>query len=209
MADLDFLDTLGTSRTKGMVTLTNVESVLYEWAGELIKDAQDNLNKSASVASGKLASTMKILPIKFAGSVYTLKISLEDYYDFINKGVSGTENKRNSPYSFKSKYPSKAMALQILRWLRQGTNKVRDSKPQKKAYGKLEKKNKGLSGMVNKADSLKSLAYAVSTNIKKKGIKATHFLDNALEKNYPELKKRIEKALKDDVTIVIRQLNVE
>ena len=149
MADLDFLDTLGTSRTKGMVTLTNVESVLYEWAGELIKDAQDNLNKSASVASGKLASTMKILPIKFAGSVYTLKISLEDYYDFINKGVSGTENKRNSPYSFKSKYPSKAMALQILRWLRQGTNKVRDSKPQKKAYGKLEKKNKGLSGMVS------------------------------------------------------------
>ena len=209
MADLDFLDTLGTKRSKGMVTLTNVESVLYEWAGELIKDAQDNLNKSASVASGKLASTMKILPIKFAGSVYTLKISLEDYYDFINKGVSGTENKRNSPYSFKSKYPSKAMALQILRWLRQGTNKVRDSKPQKKAYGKLEKKNKGLSGMVNKADSLKSLAYAVSTNIKKKGIKATHFLDNALEKNYPELKKRIEKALKDDVTIVIRQLNVE
>lgn len=192
-----------------MVTLTNVESVLYEWAGELIKDAQDNLNKTSSVASGKLSSTMKILPIKFAGSVYTLKISLEEYYDFINKGVSGVESKINSPYSFKSKYPSKQMATQILKWLRQGTNKVRDSKPQKKTYGKLEKKNKGLSSMVNKTDSLKSLAYAVSTNIKKKGIKATHFLDKAVEKNYPELKKRIEKALKDDVTIVIRQLNVE
>ena len=78
------------------MTLTNVESILYEWAGELIKDAQDNLNKSASVASGKQASTMKILPIKFAGSVYTLKISLEDYYDFINKGVAVQKTKETA-----------------------------------------------------------------------------------------------------------------
>lgn len=207
--NLDFLDSIGTSRNEATVSLSNIEFVLYDWASKVIQDAQANLEKGANIASGALASSMKILPVEFAGSIYVLQITLADYYDFINKGVSGTENKRNSPYSFKNNYVGKPMALALLKWLRQGANKVRDTKPKKKAYGKLEKKNKGLAKLVNKTDSLKSLAYAVATSIKKKGIKPTHFLDNAVEKNYPLLKKQLEQALKNEVSVMVRQINIE
>lgn len=208
-SNLDFLDSIGTKRSSTTVTISSIESILYDWAGKVIQDAQAILEKSGSIASGKLSSNIKILPVEFAGSKYVLKVSLQDYYDFINKGVSGTENKRNSPYSFKTSRPSKAMATQILKWLRQGTNKVRDKKPRNKSYGVLEKKNKGLAKIVNETESLKSVAYAISTSIKKKGIRATHFLDDAVSKNYPLLKKQLEKALKDDIGIVVRQINVE
>lgn len=216
-SNLDFLYSIGTKRSSTTVTISSIESILYDWAGKAIEDAQNNLDKKANVASGKLSSSMKILPVEFAGSKYVLKVTLEDYYDFINKGVRGAIDSTNapqSPYQFKNKYPSKKMALAILKWFRQGTNKSRDNRTKKNysVWGlknNLEKKNRRLYDSVKKADSLKSLAYATASNIKAYGIKTTHFLDNAVSKNYPLLKKQLEKALKDDIGIMVRQINIE
>lgn len=200
----DFLDRLGTDKKSEAVSLNNVEAVLFDFGQNFITTAQKNLEKTASVASGGLSDSLK-LKIKFAGNIYRLTVSVKDYYDFINKGVSGTENKFASPYSFKTIYPSKAMVTAIQGWLAQGKIKT-TSRDIKKygTYGKLEAKNRSLA-----PPNPRSIAYAVSTSIKKHGIKPTHFFDNAFTSTYPQLKKDLAKALKEDFRIVVRQINTE
>lgn len=201
MADLDFINGLGTSKKTEAISLDNIEAVLFDFAQNYISEAQNNLERSASVAIGTLSSIKQ--KIKFAGNVYTLSVSLADYYDFINKGVSGIENKFPSPYSFKTIYPSRAMVESIKQWLAHGKLKS-SSRTIKKygTYGKLEKKNLSIS-------NLNSTAYAVATSVKKKGIKPTYFLDKAFTKTYPQLKKDLAKALKKDFEVVVRQINTE
>ena len=208
MPELDFLNKLGTKKTNEGISLNNVEAVLYEFANDFISEAKKNLEKTGSVASGALSDSIKFLPISFAGSTYKLQVSLLDYYDFINKGVSGTQNKFNTPYSFKNIHPSKAMVEAIKGWLAQGKLKSshRDIK-RYGTYGKLEKKNVSITPSPER--SLRSTAYAVATSVKKKGIKPTHFFDNAFIKTYPQLKKDLAKALKEDFRIVIRNINTE
>ena len=49
--NLDFLDSIGTSRNEATVSLSNIEFVLYDWASKVIQDAQANLEKGANIAS--------------------------------------------------------------------------------------------------------------------------------------------------------------
>ena len=53
--------------------------------------------------SGKLRSTVRFTTVIF-GETFTTELYLQDYYDFINKGVRGAESSERapgSPYSYK------------------------------------------------------------------------------------------------------------
>jgi hypothetical protein len=77
--------------------------------------------------------------------------SEEDYALFRDQGVSGTETKRDTEYSFKNNYVPSAMAESIEDWMN----------------------NKGFSGIS------RSYAYATSVLLKKKGFDGIHFIDAA------------------------------
>jgi hypothetical protein len=182
-----------------------IERMLRDFGGEFITTAQKNLNKSKSIASGAI-NDIRIDLTKF-GTSYTLSLGYpksepaSKYWDFINKGVKGTKNIKadgNTPYKFNpSKKAIPISAAQ--KWL--GYNKLKVTAVKK--YKKLGVEEKAI-------DSKKSLAFMVARSIHRKGIRSTHYFDNAKKetfgKNFYEV---MEAALGKDIQIKIRQIGKE
>lgn len=191
-----FLNKPGTKDRGDDLKLSRVAESLVRMAGNLITEAQKNLNKSGSTSTGGLEESIHASDIAIDGSRLSVDILLLDRYKFIDQGVRGTESGKGK-YSFKTKYPGKKMATAILKWLRQGRNRTLSIR--KPLGGKTEKKNLRAKKMVNKSDNLKSLAYAVATNVKKKGIKPTYFFQNAIKNTEKKWKKEIANGFKLDI----------
>jgi len=182
-----------------------IERMLRDFGGDFITTAQKNLNKNKSIASGAI-NDIRIDLTKF-GTSYTLSLGYpksepaSKYWDFINKGVKGTKNTKadgNTPYKFNpSKKSIPISAAQ--KWL--GYNKLKVTAVKK--YKKLGVEEKAI-------DSKKSLAFMVARSIHRKGIRSTHYFDNAAKetfgKNFYEV---MEAALGKDIQIKIRQIGKE
>lgn len=182
-----------------------IERMLKEFGGDFVTTAQKNLIKNKSIASGDI-NDIRISMTKFATS-YTLSLGYpksepaSKYWDFINKGVKGTKNIKadgKTPYKFNpSKKAIPISAAQ--KWL--GYNKLKVTAVKK--YKKLGVEEKAIDGK-------KSLAYMVARSIHRKGIRSTHYFDNAQKevfgKNFYEV---MEAALGKDIQIKIRQIGKE
>ena len=168
-----------------------LEKVLYEY-GIAFNDAiQKNLEKSGSIASGKLAEPSFPVVKKF-GTKYVMYLGYPTgseqikYYDFVNKGVKGYKSGKpnNTPYAFKNPYPNKKMAKSILTWLSESKSKVSADNVNTNRKGGIsatENKRQSLKKVLSGTDKKKSLAYAISTSIKRKGIEQTKYFDKAIE----------------------------
>jgi hypothetical protein len=123
------------------------------------------------------------------------------YWDFINKGVKGTKNiKADSKTPYKFNPSKKSIPISAVQgWL--GYNKLKATAV--KPYRKLGVEAKAI-------DAKKSLAYVVARSIHRKGIRSTHYFDNAQKevfgKNFYEV---MEAALGKDIQIKIRQIGKE
>jgi hypothetical protein len=173
-----------------------------------------NLQKSGSISSGKLAEPAMPIITKF-GNSYVLSVGYEQgseqdkYFRFVNKGVKGVGGEGARPkqntgeYSYKTKYPNKKMATNLLLWLRKSANTSRNEKV---TITKTQRKRKKLSNVVSQADSLKSLAYAMSAAIKRDGLKATFFFDKAIKEVFnKDFIADVALAIGGDVQIQIKQ----
>ena len=190
---LSFLDGLGTKDRGDKVEFNNVGAALVELADFLITEARGNMDKNGNTATGQTASSMKAGPLQTNASKLQVDISIDSTYKFLDQGVKGVEG-GTGKYQFKTKYPNKKMALAILKWVRK-----RGIATKYKAISKTERKNQRIKRMIKKSDNLKGMAYAISTNIKKKGIKPTYFFSKAIEATKKEQKKRFADALKLDI----------
>ncbi len=189
------LDSLGSNDRGDGMDLTQSAKTLVNMAAFLITKAQQNLNKAGAEATGELESSISARDIDITGKVMSIDIELLDRYKFTDLGVNGVEVKRGSPYSFKSKKVGTQMMRSIKRWVK--TRAIRATKY--KAISKVERKDKSLSRIRKKADSQESLAYAIATNIKKKGIKPTKFFTNAVRDTEREFKKEIAAGFRIDL----------
>lgn len=188
------LDNLGSTDRGDKVTLSNSAQVLVKMADYLITEAQKNLDRKGSVATGELESSIKAKDIEIDGSKLSLDIELLDRYKFINDGVKGTEG-GTGKYQFKTNRPSKGMQKSIKAWLR-----LRGRRAMKyKAISKTERKDQGIARTRAKADSQESLAWAVATSIKKNGIKPTKFFTNAVRATEKEFKKELAAGFRLDI----------
>lgn len=190
---LSFLDGLGTKDRGDKVEFNNVGAALVELADFLITEARGNMDKNGNTATGQTASSMKASDVKTNATKLQVDISIDSTYKFLDQGVKGVEG-GTGKYQFKTKYPNKKMALAILKWVRK-----RGIATKYKAISKTEEKNQRIKSLIKKSDNLKGLAYAISTNIKKKGIKPTKFFTKAIEATKKEQKKRFAEALKLDI----------
>ncbi len=167
-----------------------LEKTLAEY-GLLFNDAViANLEKNGSISSGKLAEPSMPSVTKF-GTTYTLALGYPSdsvqikYFDYINKGVKGVKSgtPSDTPYSFKTIYPSRKMAANIFTWLNKARKQVRaDNVTYSKDGGEspTQIKRQKLKKILTEAQNKRALAYAISVNIKKKGIKQTKYFDNAI-----------------------------
>ena len=173
-----------------------------------------NLQKTGSISSGKLAEPAMPIITKF-GTSYVLSVGYEKgseqdkYFRFVNKGVKGVGGEGARPkqntgeYSYKTKYPNKKMATNLLLWLRKSANASRNEKV---TITKTQRKRKKLSNVVSQVDSLKSLAYAMSGAIKRDGLKATYFFDKTIKEVFnKDFIADVALAIGGDVQIQIKQ----
>lgn len=199
-----YLDTLG---EKPMIDgdLPLVERMLRDFGAEFIKKAQENLKTNKSVSSGAI-NDIRTQFTKF-GTTYSLSLGYpknepaSKYFDFINKGVKGTSNEKadsNTLYKFNTSKKSVPISA-IEGWL--NYNKLKTISI--KRYNKLGVELKAI-------ESKKTLAYVIARSIHKKGIRSTHYFDNAAKetfgRNFIEV---MEAVLGKDIQIKIRQLGKE
>jgi hypothetical protein len=200
-----FLKKFGNEAFGSKTELPTIEYLLALYGSEFIKEAQTNLKLTNSIASGNINDIVAKVS-KFATS-YTLSIGYpksepaSKYWDFINKGVKGTKNiKADSKTPYKFNPSKKSIPISVAqKWLGYNKLKVTAVKP----YKKLGVETKAI-------DSKKSLAYMVARSIHRKGIKSTHYFDNAtkyvFDKSFISV---METALGKDIQIKIRQIGKE
>jgi hypothetical protein len=212
---LSYLDSQGQSKNAftDVEKLEGIEKLLVLSAANFIIKVKENLNQSGRVDTGALSSEIEEGEVQAgAGSVsitvgYPADSKAAKYYDFINKGVSGTRNKIDSPYSFKNERVGGPMQFAIAKWLRRNASAGR-MEDQKKNLSAVQRKRKRLSKMVDQNKRLRSLAYAVSVSIKRKGLKKTGFFDKAAKFAFgKEFNDAVAKIIGREVVINIRNGN--
>ena len=215
-----FLKTIGEQYNLIDPTEFNIAEQMLIFYGKQFNDqVQKNLNKSGSIASGKIGDLVAPKVKKF-GNDYEMYLGYDKdnpasvYYKFINKGVRGVGGLNakpkkvasDTPYEYKTPYPNKKMATSILQWYRLGKAKT-TSETQTKKLSKTQRKNKKLKQIVNKADSLKNLAYATAAAIKRDGLKTTSYFDNAVKTVFnKDFFITMAAAFGGDVQLQIRQI---
>ena len=182
--NLEFLSSIGANREDFVTTgkMTEVDKIVAFYADKFITSVQRNLKARDKVSTGELLDVT--FDITYMGKSIVLSLGYEEgskaaeYWDYVNKGVAGVDKSLNgSPYKFKTKYANKKMALSILLWIRKNSIKPVD----KYTIKGLEKKRKSIRKMADEAKSVKKLAYAISSKIKREGIKPSKYFDDALK----------------------------
>jgi len=184
-----FLDTLGS--TKDTFRPKNLYTELFLLVGELIEQAQDNLNDADLVDTGNGSeSIVADEPIK-NGGVLSVDVLMNFYLQFHNKGVKGTRSgSSRAGYSFKNEIVSRKMYKAINDWIKRSGISTRTVKKYK-GYGKHETRRKQIAEY--------DKTYAVARAIKMRGIKDTGFLDKAITSMQAKIEDRLGVALIADI----------
>ena len=195
------------------------EQMLFFYGKQFNEVVRKNLDKSGSVASGKIGELV-IPKVRKFGNDYEMLLGYDVnnpasvYYKFVNKGVRGVGGvnarpKRvssDSPYAYKTPFPNQKMANSILQWYKLGKAKTTVD-TQKRNLTATQRKSKKLSKIVDKATSLKNLAYATASAIKRDGLRTTSYFDNAVKTVFnKEFFATMATAFGGDVQLQIRQI---
>ena len=177
--------------SEGLVTKhSTITQVLEDFGNEMQTSLKAELVKDGAYVSGDLAEQIEFTSV-INGEGFVFSLRLKDYYDYVNKGVSGTDKKRNTPYSYMSS--SKIPFYFAKQWMNnKGLFKTKGSTIT------------SLAGKQYKVGSKDSQAFAMARSWKEHGTKATHFYDNVVtEARLDKLKKDLASAAAGDLKTVI------
>ena len=177
--------------SEGLVTKhSTITQVLEDFGNEMQKELKAELVKDGAYVSGDLAEQIEFTSV-INGEGFVFSLRLKDYYDYVNKGVSGTDRKRNTPYSYMQS--SKIPFYFAKQWM--------NNKGMFVAKGTTIT---SLAGKQYKAGSKDSQAFAMARSWKEKGTKATHFYDNVVtEARLDKLRKDLASEAAGDLKTVI------
>ena len=178
--------------SEGIVTKhSTISQVLEDFGNEMQKDLKAELVKDGAYVSGDLAEQIEFTSV-INGEGFVFSLRLKDYYDYVNKGVSGTDRKRNTPYSYMSS--SKIPFYFAKQWM----NNKGLFLPKGTAFTSLATRK------TYKVGSKDSQAFAMARSWKEKGTKGNHFYDNVVtEARLDKLRKDLASAAAGDLKTVI------
>lgn len=189
-----------------------IEQTIIRFASIFIKRVQDNLNKANKVDTGTLSTDIAQGDLIKSGTEYSLEIGYPKssdgakYYDFVNKGVKGFKSgSPNSPYSFKSAYPSinGPMVTAIQKWVKRNALSQR-KETQKYNLSSTQNKRKSVAQL----NTGRTTAYLIARKIKQRGLPKTGFFDNAIDEVFnQQFYDKMAKALGADIRVYINQAN--
>lgn len=152
----EFLESIGRAKTELGSASSPVGKVVQIFATDMIKVMKDNL--ASRNATGSLSQSLGFDFKTIDGNV-ELDFFANDYWDFINSGVDGTENTFGSPYSFSQIAKTQSSGLtfkeSLTLWM-------------------------ASKGIVPEDGDFNSLAFVMMRSIKLNGITPNHFVDEAL-----------------------------
>ena len=156
--------------------LTNTKESLEKFRKFVAQQSRSRLSKARKNDSKglykKLDGVLKVSPNSF-------KLSWNlGYGNFQDKGVSGTEKKYDTPYSYKSKMPP---IKPLADWAKRKGIKLRDEK------GKFKK------------GGYKTLGFLIARSIQRKGIKPSLFFTKPFEQGFKKLPDELLEAYGLDV----------
>lgn len=170
-----------------------IEEVLIKYATLIADDASENLNRinkygSDSNASGRLQKSITVSPVKFAGGVYSIEISLLEYYKWVNEG---RPRGKRPPISA------------IKQWIIQKQLRLDDGGVTKNGYKRdgtlISKSKKKVQLGKSKVNILDAVAYKIAARIGARGTEPTNFWSDAINRNKEALYKAMAEAFKQDV----------
>jgi hypothetical protein len=149
---------------------------LNDFAKYVIQQSRSNLSKGNKNVDKKLYNSLD-KQIEVGANSFRLAFLMENYGEFQDKGVSGTQRKYNTPFSYKSKRPP---LKPILDWVSKRRFQFRNRE-------------------TGKFMSFKSTAYLVAGGILKNGIKPSLFFTKPFEKAFERLPDELVEAYGLDV----------
>jgi hypothetical protein len=149
---------------------------LNDFAKYVIQQSRSNLSKGNKNVDKKLYNSLD-KQIEVGANSFRLAFLMENYGEFQDKGVSGTQRKYNTPFSYKGKRPP---LKPIQDWVTKRRFQFRD-----RSTGKFM--------------SFKSTAYLVAGGILKNGIKPSLFFTKPFEKAFERLPDELVEAYGLDV----------
>ena len=145
--------------------LKETQKVLEAFKDFVIQQARTRLTKNNKNVSKELYNSLKG-NIKVMPNSIAVDFEMEDYGIFQDKGVSGTEKKYNTPYSYKSKMPP---IKPLAKWAQSKNIRLRDEQ------GKYKKGN------------YNTIGYLIARGIYRKGIKPSLFFTKPFEQGFKKL----------------------
>lgn len=170
---------------------STIRQVLEDFGEEMITDLKAQLLKTDSYVSGDLAEQIDFTAV-VNGQGYLFQLRLKDYYDYVNKGVSGTDKKRNTPYSYMS--ASKIPFYFAKQWM----NNKGLFLPKGTAFSSLATRK------TYKVGDKDSQAFAMARSWKQNGIRGNHFYDKVVtDARIDKLQKDLAEAGAKDISTII------
>ena len=145
--------------------LTKTQEALEAFKSFVIQQARTRLSKQRKNVSKGLYDSLKGKVKEMPNSI-SVEFEMEEYGLYQDKGVSGTEKKYNTPYSYKSKMPP---VKPLAEWAKSKNIRLRDEK------GKFKKGN------------YNTIGFLIARSIYRKGIKPSLFFTKPFEQAFKKL----------------------
>ena len=145
--------------------LTKTQEALEAFKAFVIQQARTRLTKGRKNVSKGLYNSLKGYVKEMPNSIL-VEFEMDEYGMYQDKGVSGTQKKYNTPFSYKSKMPP---IKPLADWAKSRNIRLRDEQ------GKFTKGN------------YNTIGYLIARSIYRKGIKPSLFFTKPFEQGFKKL----------------------
>lgn len=161
--------------------LDNLKIALEQLRDNVVNKAKRNLQGAKKISSGALYNSIKGGDVKVSKKSIEFYIEMEEYGDYVDKGVNGIKSAYTTPYSYKNKMPPPSA---LDKWI------------VKKGIAPRDEKGK----FINR----KSLQFMIARSIFNNGFKPTLFLTKPFEEEYKKLENQLDTILFADAEEMIQ-----
>ena len=164
----------------------NIERYLNSFGKYIVQQSRTNLTKGKKNVNKSLYNSIKF-KVSTDANGFSVKFYMNSYGTFVDKGVSGNEQKQSykdytgktssSPYKYKNKQPPSGI---LAKWISKKGIKGRDKKS-------------------GRFISHKSLAFIIGRKIKRDGIQGISFFQKPLGLEMKNFASQVAKAVKEDI----------
>ncbi len=143
-----------------------IQDVLNKFGRSVVQQSRSRLTKQKKNATKDLYNSVNYeLDVSNRGTSFSFSFSMEEYGEYIDKGVSGVDVKYNTPYAYTTKPPPPSV---FGKWA-----KAKGIKPRDKKTGKFI--------------TAKQFGFIMSRHIFTKGQKPTRFFSLSFEQQFKKL----------------------